>query len=80
VSKPQTRLAYRFLPTALAELRIAAGFTQRDLAAKLKVAQNTVYRMEVGSRRCDAIELIQWARACGADPVETFVSIVRQVK
>ena len=80
VPKPQLRQAYRLLPDLLRELREQASLTQRQLAQKLKVAQNTVHRMEIGSRRCDAIELIAWARACGASPRTVFDRLVRRVE
>jgi len=80
VPKPQMRAAYRILPTLLCELRAAAGLSQRELAGRLRVAQNTVHRMEIGSRRCDAVELIQWARACAADPIEAFKVINARTK
>jgi len=62
------RSKYRLVPALLRELRESAGITQRELAARLNVAQNTIHRMEIGSRRCDVLELIDWAKACGASP------------
>lgn len=75
--KPQIRPAYARLPPLLRSLRENAGFTQRQLAAALGLPQNTVFRMEQGIRRCDAIELIDWALACGADPRKVFGQLVK---
>lgn len=72
VPKPQLRPAYEPLPRLLRELRDAAGLTQRELAGRLGLPQNSVYRMEHGIRRCDALELIAWCRGCGADPRAAF--------
>jgi len=76
VAKPQLRPAYRVVPAILRELRENAGLTQRELGKRLGLPQNTIHRMEVASRRCDPVELIDWAKACGADPVTTFRRIV----
>lgn len=78
--KPQLRNRYRPLPCLLQKLRQAAGLTQRQLAERLGVAQNTVHRMEIGSRRCDAVELIDWARACGSSPQSVFDRLVREIE
>ena len=61
----------------LRELRESAQLNQRELAKLLNVPQNTIHRMEVGTRRCDALELIDWARACGASPRMAFDRLVR---
>lgn len=57
-----------------------AGLNQRELAEALGVAQNTVHRMEIGSRRCDVVELIEWARACGASPKRACERVIRQTQ
>ena len=77
VPKPQLRPAYQILPPILQEMRETAGLSQRELADHLGVAQNTIHRMEVGSRRCDPVELIDWTRACGASPRSVFDRLVR---
>jgi len=38
--------------------------------------QNTIYRMEQGIRRCDALELIDWCRACEANPKKIFAQLL----
>ena len=49
-------------------MREAAGLTQRDLAAKLGMAQVSVHKCETGDRRVDVSEFCDWAVACRADP------------
>lgn len=80
VPKPQIRQSYQVLPPILRQLREEAGLTQRQLAEQLGVAQNTVHRMEIGSRRCDALELIDWAKACGASPRSAFEKLLRRAR
>ncbi|MEM9108878.1 MAG: helix-turn-helix transcriptional regulator [Planctomycetota bacterium] len=60
----------------LAAARAKSGLTQRELAEKLGVPQNTIHRMERGIRRTDALELIDWCRACGVDPVRQFRTLL----
>lgn len=74
--KAQTRPEYARLTDVLAAVRAKAGLTQRELAEKLGVPQNTVHRMERGIRRCDTLEFISWCRACGADPTRRFKELL----
>ena len=80
VTKPQLRQSYQVLPPILRQLREDAGLTQRQLAEQLGVAQNTIHRMEIGSRRCDVLELIDWAKVCGASPRSVFERVLRRGK
>jgi transcriptional regulator with XRE-family HTH domain len=52
----------------LVEVRREAGFTQRDLAARLKLPQSYVSKIETAERRIDPVECREWARACGITP------------
>ncbi len=54
---------YQKLSATLRDWREDAGMTQRDLAAKLKVARSQVHKCETSERRVDAIEFAQWASA-----------------
>jgi hypothetical protein len=45
---------------------------------RLKRAHSYVGRIEVGDRRLDLPEFIEWCELLGADPVETFKRIVRK--
>ena len=63
---------YRPLPAALREMREAAGLTQRELAKKLRLSHTMVHNSEVAERRVDVMEFMDWALACGVDPVMAF--------
>lgn len=66
---------YEFIVAALVEAREAAGLTQRDLAARLGVAQSRIGRIESGQRNVSVLELVAVARALGREPVELFTVI-----
>jgi transcriptional regulator with XRE-family HTH domain len=68
---------HRVLLAVLVEARKEAGFTQRDLAARLKLPQSYVSKIETGERRIDPVECVAWAKACRADPGELFTAFVR---
>jgi transcriptional regulator with XRE-family HTH domain len=59
---------HKTLLNILTDGRIAAGLTQVELAARLKVRQSYVSNYETGERRLDAIELILVCRAIGLAP------------
>ena len=67
-TKSQHSISYRKLPPYLMEMRVNAGFTQRQLAKLLNKPQNFVHRSETGGRRLDPIELILWCQNCGVNP------------
>ena len=56
---------YRRLCAVLRELRLAAGLTQIQVAARLDVPQSFVSKYEAGERRLDVIELRYVAEALG---------------
>lgn len=66
---------YESIVAALVEAREAAGLTQRDLAARLGVAQSRIGRIESGQRNVSVLELVALARALGREPVELFTVI-----
>jgi transcriptional regulator with XRE-family HTH domain len=49
-------------------MRETAGLTQRDLAQKLKTSQPWVHKSELGERRVDIAEFMDWCLACGIEP------------
>ena len=54
----------------LKKRRIAAGLTQRSLAARLNRPQSFVAKYESGERRIDVVEYLEIAKAVGFDPSE----------
>ena len=63
------------LIAALIAQRKNAGLTQVELAAKLKVYQSHIARLESGQRRVDVIELLDLADALNFDPHAIVKSI-----
>jgi transcriptional regulator with XRE-family HTH domain len=56
----------------LREMRQKAGLTQRDLAKKLRVTHVWVHKNEIGERRMDMAEFMDWCLSCGVDPEQAF--------
>lgn len=52
----------------LRQLRMAAGMTQRDLAAALGREHGMVARIELGERRVDFVEAYEIFKALGVSP------------
>ena len=77
MAKSQHALGYRTVTELLRRLRDEAGLTQRELAARMKRPQPWVHKSEVGERRLDISEFLDWCRGCGVDPVEAFRALVR---
>jgi transcriptional regulator with XRE-family HTH domain len=63
--------------TVLAEVRTKAGVTQRELARRLDRAHSYVSRIEMGDRRLDVPEMIEWCEVLGADPVDVMKRVMR---
>jgi transcriptional regulator with XRE-family HTH domain len=78
MAKAQHAHRYKLLPELLRQMREDAGFTQRGLAAKLRVTHLFVHKSEVSERRVDISEFMDWAIACGVDPVEAFKTLRKQ--
>ena len=53
---------YRDMVNRMVEIRKHHGWTQRELAYKLKVSHCYVGRVETYERRLDIIETIKWLR------------------
>jgi transcriptional regulator with XRE-family HTH domain len=58
------------LRSFLVEKRKKAGFTQTDVAKKLRRYQSFVASVEGGQRKVDVVELLAFAEAVGFDPRE----------
>lgn len=57
------------LQRLLAEVRVAAGLTQAQLASRLKRPQSFVAKYELGERRLDVIEFCAVARNLDQEPI-----------
>lgn len=66
---------HRRLMEVLTAAREAAGLTQRDLSDRLKRAHNFSYYVESGQRELSVCEFMEYAEACGADPVKLLKRI-----
>jgi transcriptional regulator with XRE-family HTH domain len=75
MAKAQHAQRYRYLPALLRQLRTDAEMTQRDLAKKLRVSHVFVHKSEIGERRVDVTEFMDWCIACGIDPEAGFKSL-----
>jgi transcriptional regulator with XRE-family HTH domain len=62
----------------LKEKRELSGLTMRDLAKKLDTSHATVGKIELGERRLDVIEWIQYCEVLNADPFECLESLVKK--
>ena len=76
--KAQHAPRYRYLPAMLRRMREEADLTQRDLAKKLRVTHVFVHKSEIGERRVDITEFLDWCVACDVDPEEAFRSLRKQ--
>jgi transcriptional regulator with XRE-family HTH domain len=59
----------------LAEARLGAGLTQRDLAQRLKRPHSYVAKIECGERRVDVVEFMEIARALKVDAGKLFAKV-----
>jgi len=62
----------------LKEQRTASGLTMRDLAEKLNLHHSIVGRIELGERRLDVIEWIEYCEALNADPFECLETLIKK--
>lgn len=56
----------------LRRMREEADLTQRDLANRLRRSQPWVHKTEIGERRADITEFLDWCLACDVDPEAAF--------
>lgn len=64
------RPRYRAILLLLKRMRNEAGLSQEQLAAKLKRPRTYVTKCELGERRLDVLEWLEYCRACGAEPAD----------
>jgi transcriptional regulator with XRE-family HTH domain len=78
MAKAQHAHSYRGLPAMLRAMREQAGLTQRDLAKRIRRTQPWVHKTEVGERRADITEFLDWCLACEVDPERAFQELRRR--
>jgi len=79
VTKSTFTPAYKFMLTALIDLRRQAGVNQIELARRLGKQQAFVSNIERGVRRVDVIEFYAIAKALGGDPAKLFSELVAKL-
>ncbi len=62
----------------LKEQRVNSGLTMRDLGELLSLHHSIIGRIELGERRLDVIEWIQYCEALNADPFECLEALVKK--
>lgn len=70
--------AYDHLRSLLVRAREQAGLRQADVAHRLKRPQSYVSKIELGERRLDVVEYIQFARAVKADAVRILREVIKK--
>ena len=78
MAKAQHAPTYRNLPVMLRAMREEAGLTQRDMAKRVNHTQPWVHKTEIGERRADITEFLEWCMACEVDPEDAFRRLVKQ--
>ena len=68
---------HRCVIAVLVATRKAAGFTQQQLAARLRKPQSFVSKYETGERRLDVPEFIRVSRCLNADPATLITKVAR---
>ncbi|MFC1597294.1 multiprotein-bridging factor 1 family protein [Planctomycetota bacterium] len=71
---------YRALRAELKKMRQTAGFSQRELAARLDVPHSWVAKVESGERRIDLVEFCWFASACKIDPLHVLGRYLQQTR
>ncbi len=75
--KRNQAIIYRPIPSFLRKMRERAGLTQRELAKRTGQSQWWVHRSEIGSRRVDVAEFIEFCIGCGIDPATVLCELVK---
>ena len=68
---------HRALSAALVNARKRAGFSQQELASRLKTSQTVIARIESGERRVDVVEFIDLGRALRIDPHDVLDELLQ---
>ena len=72
--------AYSRILALLRQMREQAGLTQEELAKRLKRPRTYVTKCELGERRIDVLEWLQFCRACETDPFKALRKIRKAIR
>lgn len=61
---------------ALAEARVSAGLSQREMAIAINRGERTVQSWEKGISSPDSDEVFDWCSACGVSPISVFMEVI----
>ena len=78
MAKAKFSPAYDRLRLLLVKARESAGLRQEDVAKRLKRPQSYVSKIELGERRLDVVEYIQFTRAIQADAVGILRKVIKR--
>lgn len=79
MAKAKFSPAYDHLRSLLIKAREAAGLRQEDVAHRLKRPQSYVSKIELGERRLDVVEYIEFTRAVKADGVRILRQVIKKI-
>jgi transcriptional regulator with XRE-family HTH domain len=79
MAKSQHASSYRPVPSLLREMREQAEMTQRVLARRLNRSQPWVHKSELGERRVDISEFLEWCLGCSVDPEKAFCELRKRL-
>ena len=74
------RPANKQLIKLLTEIRAEKRMVQTELAARLGKPASYVAKVELGDRRIDVIEFIEYCQALGISPRTAFVRFLRKIE
>jgi transcriptional regulator with XRE-family HTH domain len=72
--------SHRDVPGLLRQIREEAKLTQRELASRMKRAQPWIHKSEIGERRVDVSEFLDWCAACECDPHDAIRRLAKRSK
>jgi len=78
MAKAKFSAAYDHLRSLLVKARESAGLRQEDVARRLKRPQSYVSKIELGERRLDVVEYIEFARAIEADAIRILSQVIKR--
>lgn len=70
---------YQEVTDLVIRLRQEAGLSQRELAAKLGRELSYISRIKQGQRRLDLVEFAWHCKACGVDPEQVGVELLKKL-